>query len=477
MIIRSPIQDFLLKHASENPISFHMPGHKGSALYRRMGYGDFLNKIMDCDITEITGADNLFQAEGIIREAQERYAAIYGVKKSYLQINGSSGANIAAMLASVHKGKKIIMARNCHKSAFNALVLGDIKPVYVYPEMIEKYGISGPVSTKEVERLLIENHDAEAVILPSPNYYGICSDIRAIAEVVHKYDKVLIVDQAHGAHLKFFRRFGIKNMPESAEEAGADIIVNSIHKTLASLTESAVLNLNSNRVDSKLLEDKLQAIESTSPSYLLMASLDINTSIIEEAGAELFGQWAESLEYFYREAAGIKGLKYIDRVSGFDWTKMNFGFGELGIMGDELERLLVEKYGIFIELFTGDLVMCMSGIGNTPEDVKHLVAALKEIAEEHSGKNIVKPAQVNGLRMPPGRLELCNIPQIRKSVPLSEAEGLICAASIIPYPPGIPYICPGERITAEAITYIRNLRIRGEKVIGVDERGCVLVGL
>lgn len=125
------------------------------------------------------------------------------------------------MLASVPKGKKIIMARNCHKSAFNALVLGDIKPVYVYPEMIEKYGISGSVSPGEIDRLLTENHDAEAVILPSPNYYGICSDIRAIAEVVHKYDKVLIVDQAHGAHLRFFRRFGIKNMPESAEEAGA----------------------------------------------------------------------------------------------------------------------------------------------------------------------------------------------------------------------------------------------------------------
>ena len=266
-------------------------------------------------------------------------------------------------------------------------------------------------------------------------------------------------------------------MVREAVEAGADIIVNSIHKTLASFTESAVLNLNSDRVTSQMIEDKLQAIESTSPSYLLMASLDINTSIIEEAGAELFGQWAESLEYFYREAAGIKGLKYMDRVSGFDWTKMNFGFGELGIMGAELERLLMDKYGIFIELFTGDLVMCMSGIGNTKEDVKRLVSALKEIAEEHSRKYIVKPLQVDELRMPSGCLELCDIPQIKKSVPLSEAEGLICAASIIPYPPGIPYICPGERITAEAIAYVRNLRSHGEKVIGVDERGCVLVGL
>ena len=480
MTIRTPVQDFLIEHAKRSPVSFHMPGHKGSALYRRFGYSDFLDNIFDCDVTEIQGADNLFQTEGILKEAQDRYADLYEVKKSYLQINGSSGANIASMLAAVPKGKKIIMARNCHKSCFNALTLGDIQPIYVYPEIIEEYGISGVVNPKEIERLLKENGDAEAVILPSPNYYGICSDIERIAEIVHRYGKILIVDQAHGAHLKMFSKFGIKGMPKSAEESGADLIVNSVHKTLASLTESAILNVNSNRVDLQVLEDKLQHIESTSPSYILMASLDINTSIIIEYGLKLFSEWADNLNYFYEKATKIEGMKHIARIPGLDWTKMNFSFQSLGIMGDELEQILLKEYGIFIELFTGDLVMCMSGIGNTRSDIERLVKALTEIAEKHSNSEAyyrrVEKSNSEVIRQPTLRAELHKVPATKLKVKLSDAEGCICASSIIPYPPGIPFICPGEKISQEAISYIHALRKRGEKVIGVSENGEILVG-
>ena len=242
-----PILNFLLEHAENHPVSFHMPGHKGSAIYRRFGYEPFLTAIMDCDITEIPGADNLFQTEGILKAAQEEYAKLYGAKRSYLLINGTSGGVIAAVMAAVPKGKKLVMARNSHKAIFNSLVLAGVEPVYAYPEMIHEYGISGVITPEEIERCLAENPDAEAVILPSPNYYGICSDIQAIADVVHARGKVLIVDQAHGAHLKFFSDAGCAIMPKSAEEQGADITVNSIHKTLASFTQSALLNLNSDR--------------------------------------------------------------------------------------------------------------------------------------------------------------------------------------------------------------------------------------
>ena len=176
------IVNFLTEHAGRKTVSFHMPGHKGSAIYRRYGFGEFLDNIMDCDITEIPGADNLFQTEGILKAAQDGYASLYGAKKSYLLINGTSGGVIAAITAAVPKGKKLIMARNCHKSIYNALILGGIEPVYAYPEMVEEYGIAGEITAGEIERLLTENPDAEAVILPSPNYYGICSDIRKIAE-------------------------------------------------------------------------------------------------------------------------------------------------------------------------------------------------------------------------------------------------------------------------------------------------------
>ncbi|MGN0702825.1 MAG: aminotransferase class I/II-fold pyridoxal phosphate-dependent enzyme [Lentihominibacter sp.] len=476
MAIRTPVLDFLLEHMRKKPISFHMPGHKGSTLYRECGYGEFLDNFMDCDITEIQGADNLFQTEGILRDSQERYAALYEVKKSYLQINGSSGANIASMLASVPKGRKIIMARNCHKSCFNALSLGDIQPIYVYPEMIEEYGISGAIPPEEIENLLIENDDADAVILPSPNYYGVCSDIKRIAEIVHKYNKILIVDQAHGAHLKLFNKFGIKNMPLSAEEAGADLIVNSIHKTLASLTESALLNVNSDRVDLQLLEDKLQAIESTSPSYVLMSSLDINASIIFESGERLFKQWAEALDYFYTSANNIEGLRFIEDIPGLDRTKINFSLGDKGIMGDELEQILMKEYGIYIELFTGELVMCMTGIGNTYLDIKKLIDALDEIAKNRRYLNTENSIKKRNVFKQNTKPELYDVPVVKKKVKLKDSEGLICASSIIPYPPGIPFICPGEKITAESIEYIKEMRNLGEKVIGVTEDGEIFVG-
>lgn len=473
MAVKTPVKDFLLEHARIKPVSFHMPGHKGAELYRRCGHGDFLDNIFDCDVTEIQGADNLFQTEGILKEAQDRYAELYEVKKSYLQINGSSGANIASMLASVPKGKKIVMARNCHKSCFNGLTLGGIQPVYAYPEMLEEYGISGAVPPEEIERLLDENPDAEAVILPSPNYYGICSDIKRIADITHERGKILIVDQAHGAHLKFFSIFGIEGMPMSAEEAGADLVVNSIHKTLASLTESALLNVNSDRVDLDLLEDKLQQMESTSPSYILMASLDINASIIEEYGEKLFREWAEALDIFYKEAGSIEGLRHIGKIPGLDWTKMNFSFLGKGLMGDEVEKRLMEK-GIFIELFTGDLVMCMSGIGTTAEDLGRLTEALKAISEDRGNPGFA--IGESELKQPNIRAELCGIPERKRKVKLEDAAGCICAASIIPYPPGIPFICPGEKISREAIDYIKALRERGEKVIGLNENGYIMVG-
>lgn len=450
-----------------------MPGHKGSGIYRSTGHGEFLDNFMDCDVTEIQGADNLFLTEGILKEAQDRYADLYEVRKSYLQINGSSGANIASMLASVPQGKKIVMARNCHKSCFNALVLGGIKPLYVYPQMIEEYGISGAIDPADIDEMLTNNSDAEAVILPSPNYYGICSDIKAIADIVHKHGKILIVDQAHGAHLRFFSKFGIEGMPMSAEEAGADLVVNSTHKTLASLTESAILNVTSERVDLAILEDKLQQVESTSPSYVLMASLDINASILYEHGDRLFHEWRDALDLFYDKAPAIPGMEHIGKIPGHDWTKMNFSLGKLGISGDELEQILMKEYDIFIELFTGDLVMCMSGIGNTYSDIDRLVNALSEIAEKNQGGTKEKKAQL----IPPDDIfELHDIPVLKKTVKLSEAEGMICAASIIPYPPGIPFVCPGEKITKGAIEYISAMRAIGEKVIGVNADSEIIVG-
>lgn len=468
---RQGVTQFLLNHAEEKPVSFHMPGHKGSDIYRKFGHSAFLENFIDCDITEIPGADNLFQTEGVIKATADKYTELYGVKKSYLLINGTSGGLIAAVLASVPQGKKLVMARNCHKSVFNALTLGGIEPVYAYPSMIEEYGISGQIEPEEIARCLDENPEAEAVILPSPNYYGICSDIKKIAEVVHERGKVLIVDQAHGAHLKF-----MDGEPLAAEECGADIVVNSTHKTLASFTQSAVLNYNSDRVEQYVLEDKLQAIQSTSPSYILMASLDINADILAEQGEYLFTLWKINIEDFYAKAAEIPGLKLMDVPGAMDKTKINIDMSYYGIDGNQLEEILMSK-GIYSELVTGNILMCMTGIGNTTGDFFRLLEALKEIAEGgFAGAEGEKKSDDNGAALWMKKRALHVIPKKKQLVPLEESEGCICASSIIPYPPGIPFVCPGEKIGREEIEYIKLLRSRGEKVIGVDENMCVVVG-
>ena len=297
-VAHSSLEQFLLEHSRARTVSFHMPGHKGSAFYRQYGHDAFLNDIMDCDVTEIPGADHLFQAEGRIRQIEERYARLYGARASYLLVNSTSGGLMAAIMAAVPRGGSLIMARHSHKAVFNALQMAGVHPVFAYPEFVPEWNIPGPVQPQEILRCIREHPDASAVILPSPNYYGICSDIQAIADLCHAEGKMLIVDQAHGAHLAMFQRFDAGeglSLPPSAEAGGADLVVGSIHKTLASLTQSAVLHVMSDRVDCTRLEDKLQAVQSSSPSYLLMTSLEINADILEQHGKECMMRCADQI--------------------------------------------------------------------------------------------------------------------------------------------------------------------------------------
>ncbi len=473
MSLTTSVYDFITDYLDKDTVSFHMPGHKGSHLYRRFGYHDFLDRIMDYDITEIAGADNLFQTEGVLKGVQDHYARLYDCKKSYLLINGSSGGNIAAILASVSRGKQLIMARNCHKSVFNALSLGEIRPVYVYPEMIEKYGISGAVSPAEIEHLIMKNQDVEAILITSPNYYGVCSDIRAIAQIAHKYSKVLIVDEAHGAHLHFS-----EVLPPSAIQSGADLVINSTHKTLGSFTQSAALLYNTDLVDPYILEDKLQCIQSTSPSYLLMTSMDINAKILEKHRHTLMNEWIQNLNQFYDRISNIPGVETMGKMEGLDWTKINLSMGELGITGSQLDKILLDEYNIYIELFTGDWIMAITGIGNTKNDYDRFADALEDISSKvrSSGLQIHRTEHKSDRLIPPKQAEMFEIPVEKKRVKLSESAGMICGSSIIPYPPGIPLICPGERIEADAIAYVQSMRELGEKVIGVNEFGEVIVG-
>ena len=478
------ITEFLLKHSAEAPVSFHMPGHKGSALYEEFGYGEFFRRVADCDITEIPGADNLFQTEGIILETMERYRRLYETRRTYLLVNGSSTGLISGIMSSVPRGGKLIMARNCHKSVFNGLALAGAEPVYAYPEMIPEYGVTGPVSPEEIRRCIQAAPEASAILLPSPNYYGICSDIAEISRLAHEAGMILIVDQAHGAHLKFLQ-------PSlAAENLGADIVIDSTHKTLASFTQSAIANICSDRVDLDDFEDALQKMESTSPSYILMATLDINADLLEKHGAALMDRWNENLDWVYREAETVPGLHLMTHPL-LDRSKVNLDMSACGLDGIALEAELNAR-GIWPELTTGNILMCMTGIGNRRDDYARLVDALREVGADggrlgglpEGGATDTRGAvrrksedsESSAHTWMPTALVQHPVPSSRIRMQLGDAAGRVCAQSLIPYPPGIPVICPGEELTTEIIEYVSELRSRGEKVMGVDSDGMILVG-
>ena len=470
------ITGFLLAHAGKDPVSFHMPGHKGAEVFRRLGYGPVLDRLVDMDITEIPGADNLFQTEGIIAQTMERYRVLYGSRKSYLLINGSSCGLIAAVMSSalrrkdLSKPNRLIMARNCHKSIFNAVELTGSEPFYAYPEVVPEYGITGAVPVSEIRRCLEEAPDATAVILPSPNYYGICSEIREIADVCHKAGVVLIVDEAHGAHLSLMGTEQADAL--AAGKNGADIVINSTHKTLCSFTQTAVANIYGDQIDLDAFEDALQKIESTSPSYVLMTSLDLNADILERFGNELMTRWRRELDWFYQEAAKIDGLTVLQHPL-LDDSKLDFSVR--GLTGAEVEDALMERE-IYPELTTGDLCMCMTGIGNTHEHYAWLLEALEEICADAEPKATASGNAEGEALWNMRGLERKTLSPHKKRVPLAEAAGRVCARALIPYPPGIPAVCPGEVIPQEVVDAILAMRARGENVMGVDADGSVLVG-
>ncbi|MCL2492894.1 MAG: hypothetical protein FWF33_02490 [Clostridiales bacterium] len=390
--------EFLESYAAGAPVSFHMPGHKGAAFFERFGYGDFVRRLPDMDITEIPGADNLHRQEGVLAELAARCAALYGVRASHLLVNGSTAGILAAVLTAVPRGGKLICARGSHRSTFSAAALGGIELVFAEPGTkgdglflpdhcggAFPKGLGGVVQPEEIERLARAHPDASAVILPSPDYFGFCADIAAIAEITHAAGMTLIVDQAHGAHLKFFA--GTKRdrplsslsspLPLPAEEQGADLVVDSIHKTLASFTQSAVLNVCSERADTDALAENLRRLQSTSPSYLLLASLDMNARILAAHGPELFREWAENLAWFYGAAGALPKLRVVLPQPGYDYTKINIDFGRAGLTGEAAQARLIRECGIYPELCAGSTVMFLTGIGNTRAHYETLLDALR----------------------------------------------------------------------------------------------------
>lgn len=445
---------------------FHMPGHKRNSdvTQANLPYG--------IDITEIEGFDNLHHAEEIIREAEVRAASMYHAEETHYLINGSTAGILSAVMGCTKKGGKILMARNCHKSVYHAVFLNELRPVYIYPEFDETMELNMAVSPEKIERLLEEHKEVQAVVLTSPTYDGVLSDIERISEIVHQKKIPLIVDEAHGAHFGFHPYF-----PENANTKGADVVIHSLHKTLPALTQTALIHLNGTRIDRRKIRNYLHIFQTSSPSYVLMASMDECLRTVAEQGDVLFGTYVKNLESKRGELKKLKHIRLME-TEEFDRSKLVLSVKDTILKKENrvftgkmlYERLLLE-YHLQMEMAAGSYVIAMTSIGDTKEGMDRLLSALFEIDEELEKKSeeekryylprqeqVLTSFEVEGMR----RME--NV----KSLSWKESAGFISMEYAYLYPPGIPLIVPGERITKETAAMLVDYQNKGFSVEGIS---------
>lgn len=445
---------------------FHMPGHKRNSdvTQANLPYG--------IDITEIEGFDNLHHAEEIIREAEVRAASMYHAEETHYLINGSTAGILSAVMGCTKKGGKILMARNCHKSVYHAVFLNELRPVYIYPEFDETMELNMAVSPEKIERLLEEHKEVQAVVLTSPTYDGVLSDIERISEIVHQKKIPLIVDEAHGAHFGFHPYF-----PENANTKGADVVIHSLHKTLPALTQTALIHLNGTRIDRRKIRNYLHIFQTSSPSYVLMASMDECLRMVAEQGDVLFETYVKNLESKRGELKKLKHIRLME-TEEFDRSKLVLSVKDTILKKENrvftgkmlYERLLLE-YHLQMEMAAGSYVIAMTSIGDTKEGMDRLLSALFEIDEELEKKSeeekryylprqeqVLTSFEVEGMR----RMETV------KSLSWQKSAGFISMEYAYLYPPGIPLIVPGERITKETAAMLVDYQNKGFSVEGIS---------
>ncbi len=445
----------LLHYDEKDIYPFHMPGHKRNPTFSA-GFFPVAQ-----DITEITGFDDLHHAEGIIKEAQEYAAQLYGSRRVFFSVNGSTACILAAVSAAVKNGGKILAARNSHKSFYHAMYLRNLEPVYVYPEIDEETGISGSILPSEVEKLLEENEGVEAVFITSPTYDGVVSDVRKIAEIAHRYGVPLIVDEAHGAHFAFSDYF-----PESAVNAGADAVIHSIHKTLPAMTQTAVLHVCSDRIPEDRIVRFMSIYQTSSPSYPLMANLDRCFRFLGSEGENFFRIYTERLERWRRRLGEFKNVRLLhfetsfeggEKIYDYDRSKILLSTSSAGMRGNRLLKILHEEYRVELEMAASDYVTALTSPADTEEGFERLYRAVREIDRaavnvDFKWENVCRFIEERPVKIlnPSEALEGKNV-----TVPLNESVGKISAEFMYIYPPGIPLLVPGEQISLQ---FVQNMR-------------------
>lgn len=468
----TPLFDALMEYVNRQTIPFHVPGHKkgvGIDPEFKAFIGENPFKI---DVTVFKLVDSLHHPTGPIKKAQELAADAYGSDASFFSIHGTSGAIQAMILSVVTDGDKIIIPRNVHKSITAGIILSGAIPVYMQPELDKQVGIAHGVSPKTVEETLKQHPDAKAVLIINPTYYGVATDIKTIAEIVHSYDIPLIVDEAHGPHLGFNGK-----LPISAMEAGADICSQSTHKIIGAMTQGSLLQVREGRIDVPKVQQVLNILQTTSPSYILMASLDCARRQIALHGEELLDKTIALANYARKEINEIPGFYcFGEEVLGkegcfaFDPTKITINCRELGITGFDLDMILSNKYHIQMELSDLYNVLAVGSFGDTIETINALLEALREISSDYYGKGHKKSDFIDIPDIP----EQIQIPReaftsAKTSILLNKSIGMISGEFLMAYPPGIPILCPGERITKEIVQYVQRLKDTGLYVQGTED--------
>lgn len=463
----------LIEYTQSNIYPFHMPGHKRRPI-------DFPNPYT-IDITEIDGFDNLHHAEEILRDAQQRAAELYGAKRSFYLVNGSTCGLLAAICAAAPKKSRILVARNSHKAVYHGIFLNEYDAVYLYPEVAD-IGIQGQITADAVEEKLTLYPDIAAVVITSPTYDGVVSDIRSIAETVHRRGIPLIVDEAHGAHFGFGGGF-----PENAVKLGADVVIVSLHKTLPSFTQTALLHVCSDRIKEKDIAKYLGIFETSSPSYIFMAGMEKCIRMVKDEGQELFSNYRKLLDDFYAKAGKLAQIHVLTKADLLERESYAFDDGKILMFpdpdylnGKELYDMLLSEYRLQMEMVTDKYVVAMTSIMDTQEGFDRLIHALYDIDRKLGQKKNTKSAAK--LESRSVYTENKKMMQMRdaedapqQEIPLEESVGKVSAGFVFLYPPGIPTIVPGEEISGKFVKDMKQCIQLGLDVEGLSPDGRITI--
>lgn len=487
---RVPLLERMIQHAQKRNVSFHVPGHKGGRSYNTGLVQPFYQSLLPLDLTEISGMDDLHDAEGVIKEAQKLAAELFGADHTSFLVGGSTSGNLALILSICNPGDLIIVDRNVHKSVIHGLMLARAKAVFVDSELDSEFGIPLGIRFNQLQHMLKTYPEAKAVFLTNPNYYGVGRELGPVIEMVHQYRIPVLVDEAHGAHYGFHPA-----LPARALMAGADAVVQSPHKMLTAMTMSGMLHIKGERVDRNKVLYRLQMIQSSSPSYPLLASIDWSRKVMAKQGHEWIVAGLKVVANFRENMRQLPGFILNTPEITPPYTQDPFKVlikTRSGLLnGSELQKEL-EKRGCFMEMALPNFVLAVFTLTSTNEDAERLFLSLQEIHERFKLDNAAPNSGFNETNKPASLAEAewmdssrpiipidfgCFSEYDTVELPLDEAIGSRSAQSVTPYPPGIPLLFPGEWITEEKVKALKYLINNKIKIQGLRENQTKIIAI